>query len=99
MKCCWLAAILGALLLGSVQAGSLHAETGYDAWLRYAPLEKAAAQKYETFPASVVVLGNSAVLRAAQEELLRGKRKRHCHRHLRAVCRQGSWTSSWHRTG
>ena len=72
MKCRWLVAILGALLFGGAQAESLYAETGYDAWLRYAPLEKLAAQKYQTLPASVVVLGSSPILGAAQEELVRG---------------------------
>jgi alpha-glucuronidase len=52
----------------------LRAETAHEAWLRYAPLEKQAAQKYESLPASVVVLGDSEVLRTAQDELIRGVR-------------------------
>ncbi|HJZ99005.1 MAG TPA: alpha-glucuronidase family glycosyl hydrolase, partial [Candidatus Solibacter sp.] len=54
-----------ALLLGT----SLHAETGAQAWLRYAPLDKPPA-----LPAVVVVQGDSPVLLAAREELIRGIR-------------------------
>ncbi len=73
-KCPWVVAILGALLFAGGQVDDLRAETGHEAWLRYAPLAKSAAQKYQTLPASVVVLGDSEVLAAAQEELLRGVR-------------------------
>jgi alpha-glucuronidase len=66
------AVVMGTVLFVGTQAGVLHAESGYNAWLRYAPLEKSAAEKYQTLPASVVVLGSSAVLASAQEELLRG---------------------------
>src|ERR1700730_10735472 len=62
---------MGTVLFAGTLAEVLHAEDGYNAWLRYAPLEKSAAEKYQTLPASVVVLGSSAVLAAAQEELLR----------------------------
>jgi len=48
------------------------AETGADAWLRYAPLEPQLAQKYQTIPATAVTLGNSDVLSAARKELVRG---------------------------
>jgi alpha-glucuronidase len=48
------------------------ADTGYDAWLRYARLSAAAAQEYKSLPRNVVVLGRSAVLNSAQQELLRG---------------------------
>jgi len=54
---------------------SLHAETGYDAWLRYAPIDNAAAlQRYSALPAVVVALGDSPEIGAAQEELIRGVR-------------------------
>ncbi len=59
-------------LIAATQANSLHAETGYDAWLRYAPVEQAAREKYASLPASVVVLSDSAVLATAQTELIRG---------------------------
>ena len=49
----------------------LHAETGYDAWLRYAPLGNAAG-KYDQLPATVVVLGDSPILNSARDELIRG---------------------------
>jgi alpha-glucuronidase len=61
---------LGVLLF--LAPSSLRAETGYEAWLRYAPLEKSAMQNYRMLPASVVALGDSEVLRAAQEQLLHG---------------------------
>ncbi|HXK02677.1 MAG TPA: alpha-glucuronidase family glycosyl hydrolase, partial [Verrucomicrobiae bacterium] len=50
-------------------AASLHAETGYNAWLRYAPLERPPA-----LPAVVVVQGDSPVLVSARDELIRGIR-------------------------
>jgi alpha-glucuronidase len=74
MKFRWLVAILGALLFGGGLADCVRAETGYDAWLRYAPLDKLDARQYQTLPASVLVLGDSVVLGAAKEELIRGVR-------------------------
>jgi len=64
----------GALLLVAFGANCACAETGGDAWLRYAPLEKSAAQKYSALPASVVVIGDSPVLDSAKAELIRGIR-------------------------
>ncbi|HYL62767.1 MAG TPA: alpha-glucuronidase family glycosyl hydrolase [Candidatus Methylomirabilis sp.] len=55
--------------LGAAQA---RAEDGVSGWLRYAPLEKHAAQQYAGVPATVLVLGDSPVLGSAKEELLRG---------------------------
>ena len=63
----WLVCVWASLSL-------LHAETGQEAWLRYAPLKDAARSKYASLPASVVVLGDSPVLNKAQEELIRGIR-------------------------
>jgi alpha-glucuronidase len=68
------AAFCGALLLVAFGANCARAETGGDAWLRYAPLEKSAAQKYSALPASVVVVGDSPVLNSAKAELIRGIR-------------------------
>src|SRR5580704_8234845 len=68
------AAFCGALLLAALGANCARAETGSDAWLRYAPLEKGAAQKYSALPASVVVVGDSPVLHSAKTELMRGVR-------------------------
>ena len=66
--------ICGALLFCGFGATCARAETGADAWLRYAPLDKSAAQKYSALPASAVVLGDSPVLDSAKAELIRGIR-------------------------
>lgn len=51
----------------------LPAETGYDAWLRYSAIDDARTRKqYESLPAVSVALGDSSVVKSAQEELLRG---------------------------
>jgi alpha-glucuronidase len=64
--------VSGAFLaLGGTSA---RAETGREAWLRYAPLEKTLAQKYAALPASVAVLGDSPLLDSARGELIRGVR-------------------------
>ncbi len=63
--------ILAAFLLACGMKFA-HAETGQNAWLRYAPLEKAVSSNYESLPATVVVLGNSPVLATAQDEMIRG---------------------------
>src|SRR5271156_4980535 len=68
------AAFCGALLLVAFRANCARAETGSEAWLRYAPLEKSAAQKSSALPASVVVIGDSPVLDSAKAELIRGMR-------------------------
>lgn len=58
-----------------IGAAALHAETGRDAWLRYAPLTGASLQQYRAaIPAVVVKLGDSLVLDSAEHELLRGVR-------------------------
>ena len=49
----------------------LRAETGYDAWLRYAPVD---AAPYSHLPAAVFSSGASPVLETAQRELARGVR-------------------------
>src|SRR5713226_3728289 len=55
-----------------MQVSPLLAESGHDAWLRFARLDARAARMYEALPASVVVLGDSVVLETAQRELTRG---------------------------
>jgi alpha-glucuronidase len=65
---------LAVLLAATMKVSCLRAETGYEAWLRYAPLDEAAAARYESLPASVVVSSDSPILLAAQEELIRGVR-------------------------
>ena len=49
----------------------LAAETGAEAWLRYAAIDLPTAKAYERFPGAVV-LGDSLVLKTAQQELVRG---------------------------
>jgi len=72
MKQCQSIATTAIALLAITSAANCRAETGYEAWLRYAPLEKVLAHKYETFPTDVVIAGDSVVLQSAQQELLRG---------------------------
>lgn len=50
----------------------LHAETGHEAWLRYAKLDGPAKAKYASLPAATVVLGDSPILQNARQELIRG---------------------------
>ena len=54
----------------------LHAESGADAWLRYAPLDEASARPYRTsLPAAVAAYTTTTpVAQSAQRELLRGIR-------------------------
>jgi alpha-glucuronidase len=56
-------------LKGVTPAG---AETGYDAWLRYAPLPADLKPQHQGLPAVVVTYGKSALLESAREELVRG---------------------------
>jgi alpha-glucuronidase len=52
-----------------------YAESGYDAWLRYEPIEDGSVRElYQRLPATVVSLDNSVVLGSAQRELARGFR-------------------------
>jgi alpha-glucuronidase len=62
------------LCLALVWAVSVWGETGREGWLRYAPLDDSAKRKYENLPATVVRLGDSQVLRSAEQELQRGLR-------------------------
>ena len=59
-------------LLASLVA--LHAESGADAWLRYAPLDEASARQYNTLPAAVATFTATPPAQSAQHELLRGVR-------------------------
>jgi alpha-glucuronidase len=62
--------LLAALLAAAIPA---HAETGYDAWLRYAPLPPdVAGARDATVPRTVTLIGDSPVLRAARDEIVRG---------------------------
>jgi alpha-glucuronidase len=62
------AALVGATVLPS----SITAETGAAAWLRYSTLTPQAAKNYERLPPQIVRLGDSLVLKTAQQELLQG---------------------------
>jgi alpha-glucuronidase len=63
----WLLILLGAC--------SSRAETGYDGWLRYAPVEDPAVrEQYEAMPSAVVALDDTLVARSARAELIRGLR-------------------------
>jgi alpha-glucuronidase len=59
-------------LLAIFSSPILQAETGKEAWLRYAPLTTTERVKYRSLPASAVLLGDSPVLHSAQQELIRG---------------------------
>ena len=68
-------ALLGALFVAALAAVTLHAETGYDAWLRYQPMEGAALERARsTMPAVVVSLSDADPEAAARVELIRGLR-------------------------
>ncbi|HWC17505.1 MAG TPA: alpha-glucuronidase family glycosyl hydrolase, partial [Terriglobales bacterium] len=50
----------------------MQAETGEEAWLRYAQLSAQETKQYQSLPSSLVVLGDSPLLKSAQQELMRG---------------------------
>ncbi len=61
------------LAIGPLSNTLARAETGYDAWLRYTPLDEAALTSiYARLPAAVVKLGSSPALDSAQNEIVRG---------------------------
>jgi alpha-glucuronidase len=62
-------------LLGMLAVSRLSADSGSDAWLRYAPLDQGTARQYrETLPALVVALNSSTLVDSARAELIRGVR-------------------------
>jgi alpha-glucuronidase len=62
-------------LICLIAAARLHAETGYDGWLRYASLEGAALREYrDAVPPLVVTYGSSPVIASARQEFIRGVR-------------------------
>ena len=66
---------LGVVCLGVLLApsGNAHAETGYDLWLRYLPIDDATLQQqYRARVPQIVVERDSATLRVAAAELRRG---------------------------
>jgi alpha-glucuronidase len=71
------ATVPGCVLLALlVLSPTLSAETGYNAWLRYAPLDEAATRKYrEVLPAAIATLSGAAPVQSAQQELITGIRR------------------------
>jgi len=61
-----------ALFLATISTTLARGESGYEAWLRYARLDKSAAQIYSSLPTNIVVPRNSPILNSAQDELRRG---------------------------
>jgi len=66
---------LGSTLVLLLVPAVATAETGQAAWLRYTPLDAAAARRYQAqLPATLVVLGDSSPVRKAGEEIALGIR-------------------------
>jgi alpha-glucuronidase len=64
-----------ALALIAFAAVGLHAETGYNAWLRYAPLDEPALTQYrQAIPAAIVALKGTGPEASARDEAIRGLR-------------------------
>ncbi len=62
-----------ALLMIVLVPASVSAETGRDGWLRYVPLDPAAARQYtDAVPSVVAVVGSGAPVTTAQQEIVRG---------------------------
>ena len=59
----------GTLAFAALQ---MRAETGAEAWLRYARLEPQTAEQYKSLPSTIVVFGESQLLASARDELSRG---------------------------
>ena len=60
------------LVFACLIAATAASETGAEAWLRYSALSREAAKSYQHLPRKLVVLGDSAVLKTAQQELVLG---------------------------
>jgi alpha-glucuronidase len=68
------AASVAALLAAFWPVAYSRADTGYHAWLPYAPLGNQERAKYDSLPPSVVVLRDSLLLDTSQSELIRDLR-------------------------
>ena len=67
--------VIRKLLIPMLAVVSLHAESGYDAWLRYSELPaRVADADAQALGDSVTLLGRSEILLAAQDEFTRGTR-------------------------
>jgi alpha-glucuronidase len=63
------------LMIAFLIPATMHAETGYEAWLRYAALDQAAAAQYSaTVPATVATLGDNTLEASGRDEIIRGIR-------------------------
>jgi alpha-glucuronidase len=58
----WIVAGAAIVVLSGLSGPAL-AETGAAGWLRYAPLSNAARAQYASLPATIVMVGDSPVLR------------------------------------
>src|SRR6476646_3355192 len=67
--------IAGRTLILFAAAAALHAETGYQAWLRYAALDSPVLEQYrDTVPPVVATLADSGLAVSARDEWIRGIR-------------------------
>ncbi len=67
--------VLALFVVLTAFVGSVRAETGVEAWLRYEPIEDGAVRaRYDALPASVVAVGESQVVASARDEVVRGVR-------------------------
>src|SRR5215469_14464619 len=62
--------ILLVFLFSSIHVAN--AETGAEAWLRYAPLPETMARQYQNAPTRIMLRGDSVVLTSAEQELIQG---------------------------
>src|SRR5689334_21421607 len=56
----------------SIFTPRLCAESGYEGWLRYVPLQESTRHRYHGYPETAVLFGDSPLLTSAREELSRG---------------------------
>lgn len=71
----WLALLLTAATgVSLLTATGASAETGEDAWLRYAALPAEIAARFRAVPAELVTLGDALEIASARDELTRGLR-------------------------
>jgi len=75
LRACHFQVALKSIFAAALAIACLHAETGYDAWLRYRPIEGAALDRVRaTLPAVVASLHDADPETAARGELIRGLR-------------------------
>ena len=62
------------LVWAALLPARLHAETGHDAWLRYAALTPAAQTRLADLPSALTVFESAPSIARARDEILRGVR-------------------------